>query len=325
MMIRISKGTVIAAGVALCLLLRAADPTEAAVIDVPLGGSTSGFNVIATYRGQTFVALPGLAEELTFYLSRSVDAGGVNFRVLLTEVDTSGGGIILTTVLFESATLNTGTGSSSPLNPFTVELGGIPMVAGQTYAWILDAFVELESNPGFRGADNGLHSIFPPDFYPDGIFIEKNLGPFPVGTRDEHFASGFGGLFPFTDMAFKLTFSDVIIVAVDIKPRSDQNTINLSSAGVIPVAILSTETFDATTVDEGTIFLAGANVKLAGQSGEFSCQERDVNSDGYVDLVCDIETAEFMIELGEDTVELTAVTFEETPIIGTGSIRIVPD
>ena len=38
-------------------------------------------------------------------------------------------------------------------------------------------------------------------------------------------------------------------VTIDIKPGSDPNSINLGSAGVIPVAILSSEAFDATTVD----------------------------------------------------------------------------
>ena len=121
----------------------------------------------------------------------------------------------------------------------------------------------------------------------------------------------------------------VIDVAIDIKPNSDQNTINLGSAGVIPgvipVAILGSETFDATTVDETTIFLAGARVKLAGQSGEFSCQERDVNNDGFVDLRCKVETAEFMIEVGDDTAKLEVETFDGTLVTGTDFIRIVPD
>ncbi len=53
------------------------------------------------------------------------------------------------------------------------------------------------------------------------------------------------------------------------------------------------------------------------------CHEEDVNSDGLDDLVCQVETAEFLIEPGEDTAELTAETFDGTPIRGTDSIRIV--
>ncbi len=199
-----------------CLLLGAADPAEADVIDVPNinFSSLSGFNS-SNYRGQTFVALPGLVEELTFYVSPSVDPGGVNFRVLLTEVTTADGinqctsCVFPTTVLFESTTLNTGVGIRPPLNPFTIDLGGIPLVAGQTYAWILDAYVELASNeisPGrFTRANTGLASLFD-DIYADGIMIEKNLGTFPSGTRSDHFASGFDSLFLNFDLAFTMTF-----------------------------------------------------------------------------------------------------------------------
>ena len=47
---------------------------------------------------------------------------------------------------------------------------------------------------------------------------------------------------------------------VDIRPGSDDTTINLGSNGNIPVAIFSTDTFDATTVDLLTVTLADAQV-----------------------------------------------------------------
>ena len=43
------------------------------------------------------------------------------------------------------------------------------------------------------------------------------------------------------------------IVSVDIKPGSHINRINTRSKGVIPVAILTTDSFDATTVDVSTV------------------------------------------------------------------------
>jgi len=45
----------------------------------------------------------------------------------------------------------------------------------------------------------------------------------------------------------------VLQVAVDIKPGSSVNPLDLKSNGLIPVAILSTATFDATTVDASTL------------------------------------------------------------------------
>ena len=57
----------------------------------------------------------------------------------------------------------------------------------------------------------------------------------------------------------------------------------------------------------------------------FMCHEEDVNDDGLDDLVCQVETAEFLIVPGEGTAELTAETFDGTPIQGIDSIQILPD
>jgi hypothetical protein len=116
-----------------------------------------------------------------------------------------------------------------------------------------------------------------------------------------------------------------IQVSIDIKPGSDPNSINLSSSGVIPVAILSSDTFDATTVDPVTVALAGATVKLVGKSDKYLAHEEDVNEDGLMDLVCQVYTAQFMIEPGESLAVLEAETFDGTPIRGEDSIRVVSD
>ncbi len=52
-------------------------------------------------------------------------------------------------------------------------------------------------------------------------------------------------------------------VAIDILPGSDDNSINLGAAGVIPVAILGSADFDAESVLPESVFLGGAGVKLA--------------------------------------------------------------
>ena len=78
-----------------------------------------------------------------------------------------------------------------------------------------------------------------------------------------------------------------IEVQIDIKPGSDPNSINLGAAGVIPVAILSTLTFNAPAeVDPSTLTLAGAQVRVHGKGNRSHCGSEDVNGDGRVDLVC---------------------------------------
>jgi hypothetical protein len=120
-------------------------------------------------------------------------------------------------------------------------------------------------------------------------------------------------------------YTPTVEVAIDIKPGSDPNSINLSSAGVIPVAILSSDTFDATTVDPDTVSFAGARVKMVGKSGKYLAHEEDVNGDGLVDLMCQVVTADFMIEEGESVAVLEAETYDDTPIHGEDNVRIVPD
>jgi len=114
--------------------------------------------------------------------------------------------------------------------------------------------------------------------------------------------------------------------AIDIKPGSDPNSINLSSAGVIPVAILSSGTFDATTeADPDTLSLAGATVRMVGKSGKLLCHDEDVNEDGLFDLVCQFETEELLIQVGDSMAVVEGEKFDVTPIRGEDNISIVPD
>lgn len=124
-----------------------------------------------------------------------------------------------------------------------------------------------------------------------------------------------------------------ITVAIDIKPGSYPNSINLASAGVVPVAILSSATFDATQVNPATVTLAGASVGLIGKGDTAACHIEDVNGDSLPDLVCQVVTAQFLIQPGDTVATLEADTFGgqriqglECPcrIRGQDTIRIVP-
>ena len=114
-------------------------------------------------------------------------------------------------------------------------------------------------------------------------------------------------------------------VLVDIKPGNSSNTFNLNSAGMIPVAILSSATFDARTVLPETIRLSGARVRLIGKGDGFACNNRDVNQDGFTDLECNIETDTLIIEPGTAMVDLEALTIEGIRIRGHDAITIVLD
>lgn len=188
--------------IAITFLSCASGPATAGTIDVPLNGTLSGFGEFGdAYRGQTFTAPQGRAEELTFYLSPDCNCGPLDFALLLTRVSSTGG-IHPTDILFESGKLQLPVVVSQTV-PFTVDLGGIPLVAGERYAWILDGFI----------FSDGLHesAAVGIDFfesYTGGEIISLNLGQVPSGTRADHFSAPWF-VSPTLDLAFHLTFTEV--------------------------------------------------------------------------------------------------------------------
>jgi hypothetical protein len=116
---------------------------------------------------------------------------------------------------------------------------------------------------------------------------------------------------------------EALNVGVDIKPGDSQNTINLKSRGVMPVAILSSATFDARTIIPESILLAGTSVRLKG-NGQPAFSFEDVNGDGRLDLLLQFDTQSLDISSNDTQAHLTGRTSDGLRIVGHDSIRIVP-
>jgi hypothetical protein len=82
---------------------------------------------------------------------------------------------------------------------------------------------------------------------------------------------------------------------IDIKPGDEQNNINLKSNGVVPVAALTTEQFDAVKIDPFTVRFAGA------APAHWSLE--DVDGDGDNDVIFHFRTQE--LDLTEESTEAT--------------------
>ena len=105
-------------------------------------------------------------------------------------------------------------------------------------------------------------------------------------------------------------------VEIDIKPGSDPNSINLKSKGVVPVAVLTADDFDASTVDPSTVEFAGAS--------PVRWTMEDVDGDGDLDLILHFKTQE--LGLTEDSTDstLTGKTYDGELLWGTDTVNIVP-
>jgi len=77
----------------------------------------------------------------------------------------------------------------------------------------------------------------------------------------------------------------VLKVQIDIKPGSDPNCFNVNGHGVIPVAVMGSNSFDVSNIDQSTLSFAGLEVRVRGNKGPL-CSLEDVDMDGLLDLVC---------------------------------------
>lgn len=114
-------------------------------------------------------------------------------------------------------------------------------------------------------------------------------------------------------------------VTVDIKPDGYPNSINPYSRGVVPVAILGSETFDVTTVDVTTLSFGADGASPAHNLNDaftYNDHLQDVNYDGFMDLVSHYMTRETGIACGDESATLTGATVDGQPIVGSDSIQI---
>jgi hypothetical protein len=107
-------------------------------------------------------------------------------------------------------------------------------------------------------------------------------------------------------------------VEIDIKPGSFPNSINTKSKGVIPVAILTTDHFEADTVNPDTVRFGPAEAEPVHWALE------DVDGDGDIDMVLHFRTRDTGIGHGDVEAELIGETWDGIPIRGLDSVRTVP-
>ena len=115
-------------------------------------------------------------------------------------------------------------------------------------------------------------------------------------------------------------------VAVDIKPGSCPNPVNVKSSGVLPVAILGTDDYDITTIDPTSIRLTGIEplrssfedvATPVSDANDCNCTEE--GPDGFLDLTLKFKTQRIVEAIGDVNdgdilvLELTGVLIDPIP------------
>ncbi len=193
---------------------------------------------------------------------------------------------------------------------------------------------ETSGYPQFATANWGRVPVTPGQTYYIGYcwaggsqnFLSGATGnPYPKGIL-----YGLGGNLEFPDFDFTFkTFSSpcpVLDVAIDIKPGSYPNSINLCSGGSTPVAILGSTELDVRQVDVTSLTLADAEIRVVGKSGNLLCHDEYVNEDQYLDRVCQFYTTDLALDKNTDTsARINGKLLDGTPIVGTDSVNLVKD
>lgn len=152
-----------------------------------------------------------------------------------------------------------------------------------------------------------------------GVNLSSSTIGLQNGTKDDGLTVNYNnGSYPHEELAIR--FSKPSGMTIDIKPGTGDNAVNPRSNGVIAVAILTTDDFDATQVDPSTIAFGPAGASYAHRHPHVS----DVDGDGDLDVVVHFWTQETGIAVGDTEACLSANLYDGTPVQACDDITTVP-
>lgn len=198
--------------------------------------------------------------------------------------------------------------------------GGLSLVPGSPFS--IQGPDSFAIAAGMATSQDGSF-LYVTNFFPNSIAV------FQVGS-DGSLAEAAGSPFPSENSSILLSLvafppkSCSLGVDIAIKPTAPMPvSINPDASGKIPVAILSTPTFDAVTQIDPTSLTfghSGSEPSLAG----CSTGGQDVNNDGLADLLCQFSTQQTGLVPGDGIAMLKGKTTTGKAILGSEAIRTIP-
>lgn len=253
---------------------------------------STSINECCPFIAQTFTA--GLTGTLAGISVNIQGNSSYNLNVAIHSVDSSG---VPTSTVLGSTALNS---NSATLSELIIFQETIYLTAGVQYAIV----VNYPGAPQFYGGEwSGANG----NYYGGGqIFAGSGTSPINWWLS-----------YPDYDLHFQTYVSTAITVTIDINPGGFPNSINPKSKGKIPVAILSTGTFDANNVDPATVRFGATGTEAT--PTHYALQ--DVNGDGDIDMILHFNTQDTGIKCGDTSASLSGETFGGQAIEGSDSIK----
>jgi len=114
-------------------------------------------------------------------------------------------------------------------------------------------------------------------------------------------------------------FNAPLGVTIDIKPGSDANPINAEGKGVVPVAILGSDSFDVSAVDTAMVLFGPMEANPKHHGGHLE----DVDLNGYMDLVFHFPVQDTGLVVGDTHACLDGLTLHGWPFQGCDTVTVV--
>lgn len=272
-----------------------------------------------TIKTRPFFSLsgPGLGITSTFPPFGGGDPGNVEARDTCL-IDPCTPGMVVGTNSSFAGIIAPGDGGRATVNgahyPFVQLIGALDFVSSPIV--VLNAPGGFEVTIPFTFSGELTGNAWQPDVT-NPIFTAALSGQGLARFYFEDISHGIGG------PRYRLSFIEYRFgpypVSIDIKPGTFANGINPKSKGKIPVAILTTDSFDATTVDPTTVLFGATGNEVA----PVQWAMEDVDGDGETDLVLHFVTQDTGITCGDNSASLTGATVAGVTIMGSDSIETV--
>jgi len=266
-----------------------------------------GSGISHTTFAQSFTAEDSVIASIGFALTDANEfLGELEFTVTLFQGEGTGGRV-LASVTRAFASLPSSYPTWDPTSFVDFDFSAVSLVPGQVYT----AKIESTSNRG-----EIYESYFLGDVYPGGIAYHNDTPFFAPNAG----ATGPGDV-QLEDLVFRVLPGSVSVteVNIDIRPGSAINSVQPRSRGRISVAIMTTATLDATTVDWTTVRFGATGTEAV----PVQTVVKDVNHDEFPDLLLYFDTEETGLQCGDILASLTGQTFDGQLVEGSDSVIIV--